>query len=436
MACCFRIPGSGWIAILITPFGLAGCSDAPETSPPSVADPATRAQMLTQETLLVDTHVDTPYRLVEDGKQDLSARTASGHFDYPRARQGGLDAPFMSIYVPPAYQEKGGATEFADALIDMVEGFAEQWPEQFAMAYSTEDVERNFAAGVVSLPMGLENAAPIETLDDLRHFYARGIRYITLVHGENNQICDSSYADDRKWNGLSPYGEEVVREMNRLGIMVDVSHVSDAAFYQVLEVTAVPVIASHSSCRRFTPDWERNMSDEMIVALSRNGGAIQINFGSAFLDAAANEASTAWWDEYDAFLEKNGLSVDSEEAKAKETELRDAHPVPPVPLARVADHIDHVVELVGVDHVGIGSDYDGVRALPEGLEDVSRYPALVEELLQRGYSDDDIRKILSGNLMRVWRAVEAHAAGQPRTGGVGDVVELLISSRAWSADGV
>ena len=174
------------------------------------------------------------------------------------------------------------------------------------------------------------------------------------------------------------------------------------------------------------------MSDEMIVALSRNGGVIQITFGSAFLDLAANQASTAWWDEYDAFLEQSGLSADSEEAKAKEAELRDAHPVPPVPLARVADHIDHVVELVGVDYGGIGSEYDGVRVLPEGLEDASRYPALVEELLQRGYSEDDIRKILSGNLMRVWRAVEAHAAGQA---GLGDVVELLTYSRAWSAGG-
>ena len=414
MAHFFRMPGSGWMAISITLFGFAGCTGAPETRQTSVTDPAGRARLLSQETLLVDTHIDVPYRMVEDGEQDLSVRTASGHFDYPRARQGGLDAAFMAIYVPSTYQEKGGAKAFADALIDMVEGFAAKWPEQFALARSTEDVQRNFAAGIMSLPIGLENGAPIETLDDLQHLHARGIRYITLVHAEDNQICDSSYADDRTWGGLSPYGEEVVREMNRLGIMVDISHVSDAAFYQVLEVTAVPVIASHSSCRRFTPGWERNMSDEMIVALAREGGVIQINFGSAFLDARANEASTAWWDEYDAFLEQSGLSPDSEEAKAREAALRDAHPVPPVPLARVADHIDHVVGLVGIDHVGIGSDYDGVRALPDGLEDVSGYPALMEELIRRGYSDDDIRKIWSGNLMRVWRAVEAHAADRVR----------------------
>jgi membrane dipeptidase len=394
--------------------GLASCGDAPDAANPPATVPTTRAETLTRETLLVDTHIDAPYRIVEDGDQDLSVRTASGHFDHPRARQGGLDAPFMAIYVPSSYQEKGGAKAFADGLIDMVEGFAERWPEHFAMAYSADDVERNFAAGLVSLPMGLENGAPIETLDDLRHFHARGIRYVTLVHAENNQICDSSYADDRRWNGLSPYGEEVVREMNQLGIMVDVSHVSDAAFRQVLDVTRVPVIASHSSCRHFTPEWERNMSDEMIVALARNGGVIQINFGSSFLDARANEASTAWWDEYDAFLEEHELPPDSEEAKAREEELRAAHPVPPVPLTRVADHIDHVVGLVGIDHVGIGSDYDGVRALPDGLEDVSRYPALVEELLRRGYSEGDVRKVLSGNFMRVWRRVESYAS--TRTG--------------------
>ena len=241
----FRMSRLGRIALSLAILALAGCGDAPQT----------RAQRLARETLLVDTHIDVPYRIVEDGEQDLSVRTASGHFDHPRARQGGLDAPFMSIYVPSSYQEKGGAKAFADELIDMVEGFAERWPEHFAMAYSAEDVRAQFAAGIVRSRWASRTARRSRRLDDLRHFYARGIRYVTLTHAENNQICDSSYADDRKWNGLSPFGDEVVREMNRLGIMVDVSHVSDAAFYQVLEVTAVPVIASHSSCRRFTPGW-------------------------------------------------------------------------------------------------------------------------------------------------------------------------------------
>jgi len=397
-------PGRRWSLTMALPLLLAaGCGAHPD-------DLEEHARWLTQETILIDTHVDVPYRIVEEGEQDLSTWTGSGHFDWPRARAGGLDAPFMSIYIPASYQKTGGAKELADRLIDMVRGFVEKWPDKFALAASTGEIERNFESGLVSLPMGMENGAPIETLEDLRHFHDRGIRYITLTHSENNRICDSSYATEREWDGLSPYGEQVVREMNRLGIMVDVSHVSDAAFYRVLEITAVPVIASHSSCRHFTPGWERNMDDEMIRALARNGGVIQINFGSAFLDQAANEAATAMWNEYGRYLEEHGIDPHSDEARAKMEELRERHPVPDVPLARVADHIDHVVDLVGIEHVGIGSDFDGVMALPVGLEDVSRYPALVEELLRRGYSDDDVRKILSGNLLRVWKAVEAHAA--------------------------
>jgi membrane dipeptidase len=295
----------------------------------------------------------------------------------------------------------------------MVEGFVAAWPDKFTLAASPDDLERNAARGLISLPMGMENGAPIETLDDLRHFHARGIRYITLTHSENNRICDSSYAKERTWNGLSPFGREVVREMNRLGILVDVSHVSDEAFYQVLEVTAVPVIASHSSCRRFTPGWERNLDDGMIRALGANGGVVQVNFGSAFVDEEANRRSQAMWEEHGAYLEEHGLAPDSPEAKEVMERLREKYPPVPVPLSDVADHIDHVVAVAGIDHVGIGSDFDGVTDLPEGLEDVSGYPRLIEELLRRGYSDDEIRKILAGNLLRVWRAAESYAAGEP-----------------------
>ena len=394
---------------------LGGCGPGQED--PGTRDAATtermeRARRLAQEILLVDTHIDVPYRLVEEGDQDLSGRTEAGHFDYPRAREGGLDAPFMSIYVPASYQEKGGAKEHADRLIDMVDGFADRWPDKFARAHSTEDVRRNFENGLISLPMGMENGAPVQELDDLRHFYERGIRYITLTHSENNQICDSSYASERKWNGLSPFGREVVQEMNRLGIMVDISHVSDDAFYQVLELSEVPVIASHSSCRRFTPDWERNMSDDMIRALAENGGVVQINFGSAFVDEEQSRTSQEMYAQFGEYLEEHGLDGNSPEAREEMERLQAQYPPIPVPLTRVADHIDLVVELAGIDHVGIGSDYDGVSALPEGLEDVSRYPALIEELLTRGYNEEDIRKILSGNLMRVWGEVERAAAAR------------------------
>ncbi len=370
-----------------------------------------RGNELAQEMLIVDTHIDVPYRF-HDEVEDISARTEGGDFDYPRAAAGGLNAAFMSIYVPAKYQDEGGAKEFADELIDMVEGFESRWPDKFAVARSSADIERHKGQGLISLPLGMENGAPIEgDLDNLRHFAERGIRYITLTHSKNNHICDSSYEDEKKWGGLSPFGREVVAEMNRLGVMVDVSHVSDDAFYQVLEVTSVPVIASHSSCRHFTPGFERNMGDDMIVALAENGGVLQINFGSAFLTEQANKKSKESWAAADRYQEENGLEDGDPKIREFLLEYRRENPMQLADVGIVADHIDHVRDLVGIDHVGLGSDFDGVGpTLPEGLKDVSGFPNLVDTLLERGYSEDDIAKVMGGNLMRVWRAVESAAA--------------------------
>jgi membrane dipeptidase len=265
--------------------------------------------------------------------------------------------------------------------------------------------------------MGMENGAPVEDdLANVAHFAERGIRYITLTHSKNNQICDSSYDEERTWHGLSPFGREVVAEMNRVGIMVDVSHVSDETFEQVLEVTRAPVIASHSSCRHFTPGFERNMSDEMIRELAANGGVIQINFGSSFLTAAANQWAKARSEAIDAFVAEGGLESDDPAVVEFRRRYLEEHPLPRATVEDVADHIDHVVELAGIDHVGLGSDFDGVGpSLPTGLEDVSRYPNLFRVLLERGYSDEDIGKIAGGNLLRVWREVERLAAEQAGT---------------------
>ncbi len=407
-------------------FPLIGCSPAADTgSSTQNADAATeeaaeetsndfaaRAEVLTQETILVDTHVDVPYRLFEKD-EDISQATESGDFDYPRAKKGGLNAPFMSIYVPADFQKTGGAKDHADQLIDMVESWVEASPDKFAIARSPDEVEAQFAEGLISFPLGMENGAPVEgDLANLQHFFDRGIRYITLTHGENNHISDSSYASEREWNGLSPFGEEVVAEMNRLGVMVDVSHISDAAFDKVMEVTKAPVIASHSSCRKFTPDFERNMSDDMIVKLAENGGVIHINFGSSFLLEEIQKTGSAFWAAAMQFAKENGIT-DQEDPRAKEfvENYRKENPQMYAELSDVVDHIDHVVQLVGIDHVGIGSDYDGVGdSLPTDLKDVSQYPNLVAALLEKGYSDDDVRKILSGNVMRVWRQVEAVAA--------------------------
>jgi membrane dipeptidase len=375
-------------------------------------DLAAEAKRIANESIIVDTHIDVPYRLIESS-EDVSQATESGDFDYPRAREGGLNAAFMSIYTPAGLEAEGGSRAKAEELIDLVENIVATADGKFAIATSPAEVREHFEAGIISLPMGMENGSPIDgDLANLAHFYGRGIRYITLAHSLSNHISDSSYDENRQWNGLSEFGTNVVREMNRLGIMVDVSHLSDKAFWQVLEISAAPAIASHSSARHFTPGWERNMSDEMIGALADKGGLIMINFGSAFITEEAYQYSSKRWPASTAFLrEHNGLS--REEARTRfAAEWESEHgPMPYASLDDVLDHFDHVVALVGVDHVGIGSDYDGVGdTLPTGLKDVSAYPNLVEGLLRRGYSEADIRKILGENLLRVWQSVEDYAA--------------------------
>ncbi len=389
---------------------LAACAGPPAPAPSGDQALAERAARLARELILVDTHVDLPYRLNKQW-EDVSVRTPGGDFDYERARAGGLDAPFMSIYVPASYQETGGAKELADRLIDMVEDLERRWPDRFAVARSAADVRRQSAAGLISLPMGMENGAPIEDdLGNLEHFWRRGIRYVTLTHSENNQICDSSYAEERRWGGLSPFGRQVVAEMNRLGIMIDVSHLSDATVDQVLELSAAPVIASHSSCRAFTPDWERNLDDERIRRLAAAGGVIHVNFGSAFLTAEANRQSQALWESFGAYKDEHGLADDDPAADAYLEQLKRENPMSLADVTDVADHIDHVVALVGVDHVGLGSDFDGVgETTPTGLEDVSFYPNLLRALLERGYDEEDLRKICGENTLRVWEEVEAVA---------------------------
>ena len=369
-----------------------------------------QASQITHKYLLTDTHIDVPYRL-HSGWVDVTSSALDGQFDYPRAMQGGLNLPFMSIYTPAEMEKDGGSFELANQLIDSVEAIAARAPDKFMLVYSVADAKKAMQSDRIGLAMGMENGSPIDhKIENVRFFADRGIRYITLTHGLSNQISDSSYDENRAWGGLSPFGKEVVAEMNRVGIMVDVSHVSDDAFWQTLEVTRVPVIASHSSARHYTPDFERNMTDQMIVALAKNGGVIQINWGSGFLTAEANAYSTKMWATRTAWLKENGFDEDGEEAKQYGKDYRSNQPFPYATMAQVVDHFDHVIKLAGVDHVGIGSDFDGVGdSLPIGLKDVSQYPNLVAEFLRRGYSESDIAKILGGNLLRVWGEVEAYA---------------------------
>ncbi len=369
----------------------------------------------TRDILLVDTHIDVPYRLYRHDA-DVGQSTPDGDFDWPRARRGGLDVAFMSIYIPASVDAAGHGAELAHDLIDRVEALVDAWPQRFAMARSVADVERNHARGLLSLALGMENGGPLRTFADVTTFRERGIRYVTLAHSRSNHISDSSYDLNERWQGLSPYGRQLIAELNRQGIMVDVSHVSDRAFEQAVELSAVPVIASHSSARHFTPGFMRNPSDELIRKLAARGGVLQINFGSTFVTAearrAANEASAA----VTRFMRTEGIAPTDPRVTEFRRQWRTEHPFPYATLDDVLDHFDHVIGLVGVEHVGIGSDFDGVGdTLPVGLKDVSSYPNLLAGLRARGYDEDAIRAIAGGNLMRVWRTAEAWAA---RHGGV------------------
>ncbi len=373
----------------------------------------TKAVSLAHKYIITDGHVDLPYRLqiinfrLEKEFLGIPIKSDQGDFDFTRAKAGGLDAPFMSIYIPASYQQDGGATAFADTLIEMVRGIAHAHPQHYQLANSPKDIKQAFKQGRIALPMGMENGAPIgDDINNVKYFFNRGIRYITLTHSKDNQICDSSYDTTRTWNGLSPFGLQVVKEMNRVGMMIDISHVSDSTFYQVLEITEAPVIASHSSCRKFTPGFERNMNDDMLRKLAENNGVIQINFGSNFLDGEIQSKNNEHRQAITRLLKEKNLTANDIAAKPIIEAYRTEHPSLYSDVEKVADHIDHVVKIAGINHVGLGSDYDGVGdSLPTGLKDVSQYPNLIRELLARGYRKSDIKKICSGNVFRVWSKV-------------------------------
>lgn len=374
------------------------------------------AKEIAQKTIIVDGHMDLPYRMYNQGNTmtgevyDFINRQEAGNIDYVRAKEGGVDAPFMAIYIPAGYQEKGGAKALADTLIMMVERLASTWPDKIALAKSPEEIEANFKKGLLSLPMGIENAAAIEDdLSNVAYFYNKGIRYMTLTHGKDNLVGDSSYDDAETHGGLSEFGKEVVKEMNRLGMIIDVSHITDKTFFDVAELSSAPIVATHSSVRNFTPGFERNVSDEIIQKIAEKDGMVMITFGGSFLDQAYSEKNTTNRTHIQEWLEENKLNRNDSAAQAYISTYTAANR-PTVHVSKVAEHIDHVVKLVGVDHVGLGSDFDGVGdSLPDGLKDASMYPHLIAELLKLGYSKEDIEKICHKNFFRVWKAVEASA---------------------------
>jgi membrane dipeptidase len=377
--------------------GFAGAAEAPET-----------ARRLAQDAVIVDTHIDAPGELL-DHWNDLGLPTPTRQFDYPRARAGGLDVAFMSIYTSADEDDQGKAWQIAQTEIDSVEALIARHPDKFALLRSPKDVQDLQRGGKVLLALGMENGGPIgDDLSKVAAFHARGVRYITLAHGRNNRISDSATDPAPRWNGLSPFGREVVKEMNRVGIMVDVSHLSEAAIRQAAELSSVPVIASHSALRHFTPGFQRNISDGNVKVIAAKGGVIQVPFGSIFIDAKAANAYADVLREREAY---RAAKLAAEAAGKPFTAAEPKSPVaPPTSISQVLDNVDRIVQLVGVDHVGIGSDFDGVNGeLAAELQSVADYPQFVAGLQQRGYKDADIRKILGGNLLRVWTEVERAA---------------------------
>ena len=373
------------------------------------------ADEIAQDSLILDSHIDVPYRLWSQHLEgleidDISGPT-NGDFDFIRARKGGLNVPFFSIYLPASTEEDGTSHKMANDLIDMIEDIVTLYPEKFLLIKSVDDLSSLTNKNIVGIALGMENGAPIQgDLSRVEYYYDRGIRYITLTHSKTNHISDSSYDENIQWHGLSEFGKTLIEEMNKVGLMIDISHVNDEAFYQAIELSQVPVIASHSSLRHFTPGFERNVDDVMLNKLAEKGGVLQINFGSSFISQRPRD----YMDLMNNFLElkfgqsREGVSEEIINEARKEFFSKNKYPY--ATLDEVLDHFDRVINLVGVDHVGIGSDYDGVGdTLPIGLKDVSSYPSLIEGFLERGYSREDIDKILGGNLIRVWKEVEEYA---------------------------
>ena len=374
-----------------------------------------RARRLHTQVPLVDGHNDLPWEIREKAQGDLSRldfQTAQPgqHTDVPRLRAGGVGGVFWAAYVPvDAAQPARVALEQVDLIHRMEAHSPDLMP-----ARTAADIERAHREGKVASLIGIEGGHAIESsLGALRQFYSLGVRYLTLTHANTIPWADAA-TDEAEHDGLTRFGEEVVREMNRLGMMVDLSHVSPATMHDALRVSEAPVIFSHSSARAVA-DHPRNVPDDVLRKMKDNGGLVMVNFYSGFVEPRAADITRGMFDVQRRFRQQFG--ADTAGARRAYAEWRRNNPTPRGTVATVADHIDHIVKVAGIDHVGLGSDYDGVTSLPEGLEDVSTYPNLTAELLRRGYSDDDVKKVLGGNLLRVMRQVEATAARLQRARG-------------------
>lgn len=354
---------------------------------------------------VLDSHCDTPSQILR--LRDISIDNPYAHVDIPKLRKGGVDGVFFALYVPASMDsDPDGARAYAYRMLEGVCASLKNSTDA-VMTTSVSQALENKAKGKISVFLGLENGSAIgDSLDELRRFHEAGVRYVTLCHSGNNQICDSCAPKTKRWNGLSPFGKELVVQMNRLGMLIDVSHISDEAFYDVIRLSTRPVVATHSCCRALA-DHPRNLTDDMIRKLAGTGGVIQVNFYPLFLDSSFAAVLN------DSGIMERGESVESEfiadpadPAKRKawnavQDELKSLNRPS---YKRIVDHIDHIVRLVGIDHVGLGSDFDGIEVTPEGMEDISKFSLVFDEMRSRGYSEADIAKVASENFFRVMTA--------------------------------
>jgi membrane dipeptidase len=378
------------------------------------AQVAARSQQVHERAIVIDSHDDTTQRLLFDNNFNIGARHSDGNIDIPRMREGGLDALFFSIWVPSQISGPPAVKRALD-LIDRVHEAVRAHPADLILATTAADVRRAAAEHKIAALMGMEGGHIIDDdLGVLRMYAALGVRYLTLTHFLNNNWADSS-TDKPAHNGLTPFGKDVVRELNRLGMMVDISHVSDKTFYDALEVTRAPVIASHSSCRAIC-NSPRNMTDDMLRALAKNGGVVMINYNAGFLSEEFRVASEKKSGNIVAAMAAMSKKCGGNEActtmegERLDHEAMAKGELPKVSWERIIDHIDHAVKIAGIDHVGLGSDFDGAT-MPLGLEDVSKLPRITDALLKKGYSDRDVEKILGGNILRVMEQVEKLRTG-------------------------
>jgi membrane dipeptidase len=365
------------------------------------------ALRIQKDAIVVDTHNDITSMMTDDDYDLGTSSVGKYHTDLARMKQGGLTAEFFSVYVDKKYVKEGGSARRAMDMIDQVYRAAERYPNDIMMSYSVNDIRKAKKEGKLAALMGIEGGHAIEnSLSALRDFYRLGVRYMTLTHNNTNDWADAS-RDEAKHNGLTDFGKDVVREMNRLGMLVDVSHVSDKTMSDVLDVSKAPIIASHSSARAIS-NHPRNIPDELLRRIAKNGGVVMVNFYPSFLDQKYLDAER----ERDARLKPQTDALETQyknDPKRLEEEMKkleDANPIPLPSITVVVDHIDHIAKVAGIDHVGIGSDFDGVPSLPQGLEDISKLPNITYELLKRGYSEADIRKVLGENLLRVFSEAE------------------------------